>query len=170
MIRLLALLIFALPFAASAQGVTSAEAGLALYKADNVDCELCHGWLGLGRYHDTGYSDVTAGGPALGTSTKTREQMIEIISCGRMVEGRSAVMPMYRNDVWTPEHKCYGKVRAEMPHEEFPLPGMKQMTPAQIEQVVTFIQEVYVGKAMTMDWCRKYFSVNPKACDALMTQ
>ncbi len=171
MLRLLILLALMLPGAAMAQDLAAAEAGMRLYRADNVDCEMCHGWLGGGRYHDTQYSDVTAGGPSLIKSTMTREEMIERISCGKMMEGRILVMPQYLGNAWTNEHKCYGgKVKADVPWEETPLQGLKQMTPAQIEQVVTYIQTVYQGKGMTLEWCQKYWTTTAtqRACDTLI--
>ena len=154
------------PQAASAQAAQ--DAGMALYKASGVDCEMCHGWHGAGRYHDTTFSDVIAGGPSLQASKMTREQMVEIVSCGKMTEGRTAVMPYYRNDAWTRQLTCYGHVRNDIPPEQMPLPGLRQLTAAQVETVVDFVRATFVGKAPGIEYCRRYFGEDPKVCDQIL--
>ena len=163
----LALAAALLPGTARAQQFDPAqvEAGMRIYKPNVGDCEQCHAWNGAGRSHDTMYSHIVAGGPSLVASTMTRAQMIEIVSCGTIHWW--GVMPQYRNDAWTPQLRCYGKTRAEQPSDERPLLGPTQLTPAQIEAVVTYVQVVYQGKRMTLDYCRQYFGPNSQACDLL---
>ena len=159
-----------LPAAARAQAPAAAtDPGMELYKTAGVDCELCHGWHGYGRSHDTTFSDVIAAGPALQTSKMTRAQMIEIITCGKMTEGRISVMPYYRNDAWTRDVPCYGgKVRNDIPFEQFPLPGVRQLTAAQAELVADFVLANLVNKEPTLDYCRRYFSHDPTVCEAIL--
>ena len=167
MTHLAAALLLALapvPFSAQAQQ----DPGMGLYKAGGVDCEMCHGWHGGGRFHDTTFSDVIAGGPSLQTSKMTREQMIEIVTCGKMTEGRIAVMPYYRNDAWTNQLKCYGHVRNDIPPEQMPLPGLRQLTAPQVEAVVDFVRANLVGHGATVEYCRRYFSDDPKVCDQIL--
>ncbi len=158
------------PLGARAQAPAAAtDPGMELYKAGGVDCELCHGWHGFGRSHDTTFSDIIAMGPALQTSKMTRAEMIEIITCGKMTEGRISVMPYYRNDSWSRDVPCYGgKVRNDVPAEQFPLPGVRQLTATQVPLVVDFVLANLVNKAPTVEYCRRYFSHDPKVCEAIL--
>lgn len=170
-IALIAFVALALaPISARAQAPAAAtDAGLELYKAGGVDCELCHGWHGYGRSHDTTFSDIIATGPSLQTSKMTRAQMIEIVTCGKMTEGRISVMPYYRNDAWTRDVPCYGgKVRNDVPPEQFPLPGARQLTAPQVELVVDFVLANLVNKPPTLEYCRRYFLRDPSVCEAIL--
>ncbi len=144
------------------------EDGMRLYRADGVDCEWCHGWHGLGRGHDFEYADVQqAGGPALSTSLLDRAAMIELISCGRIVGERLMVMPQYRGDAWTAGLPCWGKTFADIPIQERPVHGKRQMNAREIEAVVDYILAVYRGKRMTLEWCLKYFPASRGICETL---
>ena len=155
------------PLAAGAQAVdqAQADAGMELFKPTGANCEMCHAWTGGGRWNDTPFSTVPATGPSLITSSMTRAQMIEVIGCGS-VRG-DAVMPRYRGDAWTPQFPCYGKVGTGATADERPVPGERQLTAAQIEAMVTYIQAVYQGKTMTLANCEKYFGPKSKGCDLL---
>ena len=150
--------------AAQAFDPAQVEAGMKLYKPTAADCELCHAWSGAGRYHDTPFSPVPAGGPSLVTSTMTRAQMIEMVTCGALHYW--GIMPRYRNDAWTPALRCHGKTRADIPDDEYPVIGMMQLTREQIEAVVTYVQAVYQGTGMSRDNCIKYWgAANARVCD-----
>ncbi|MBM3507891.1 MAG: hypothetical protein FJX64_09300 [Alphaproteobacteria bacterium] len=177
MVRWLALAIIllvpsgALPQVAgpAAPDMTQIENGMKLYRADGVDCEYCHDWRGVGKEHEAEFGDVKqAGGPALITSLMSREQMIEIISCGKIIGQRDRVMPQYRGDAWTAALPCYGKTLANTPVEERPVHGKRQMNPREVEAVVDYIRAVYQGKRMSVEWCLKYFPTSQRICDTLL--
>ncbi len=158
-------LLFALPALAQPTEATL-EAGMRLYKtADGgANCEHCHYWSGRGWQHNQLYSTVPAGGPSLEGSKMTREQMIEMVSCGRF-NTDGFIMPMYRGEAWSKEHLCWGQTAADIkPPFAKPLWGMRMLNAAEVEAVVDYIQAVYVP-GMTLGWCRKYFPTSPKACD-----
>jgi mono/diheme cytochrome c family protein len=141
------------------------ERGMRLYKSDAADCEFCHGWQGAGRQHNTNFSDTVAHGPSLVDSKLTREQMIVVISCGKRGNG---LMPRYRGDAWTPAYRCDGKVAADVTEAPLPLYGQKQLTPADIEAVVTYIQAVYQGSGgIRVADCLKYWGTANRICDLI---
>ncbi|MBM3507895.1 MAG: hypothetical protein FJX64_09320 [Alphaproteobacteria bacterium] len=97
---------------------------------------------------------VPAGGPALTTSKMTREQMLEIVACGKFDGG--FIMPNYDNDAWV-RRTCSGN-----PAERPPQPGMRMLAPREAEAVVAYIQAVYQGKAMSRAWCLRWFERSPQ--------
>ena len=142
------------------------EEGMRLYRADGVDCEYCHDWGGGGKMHESEYGSAKqAGGNALTTSTLDRAQMIELVSCGRMLGNRDMVMPQYRGDAWTAGLPCWGKTFADIPVEERPVHGKRQMNAREVEAVVDYILAAYQGKRITVEWCLKYFPVSQRVCD-----
>lgn len=154
---------------AQAPDMARLEEGMRLYRADGVDCEYCHDWGGGGKLHEAEYGSAkTAGGNALTTSTLDRAQMIELVSCGRMVGNRDMVMPQYRGDAWTAGLRCWGKTFADIPVEERPVHGKRQMNAPEIEAVVDYVRAVYQGKRITVEWCLKYFPpASQRVCDPL---
>ena len=153
---------------APAQPVDQAylEAGQKFYKDPPGDCGACHGWNGTGRAHDHIYAaEFDAGGPSLMLSKMNRAEMIEMISCGGVDLSANNMMPQYRPDAWTPAYPCWGKVAADLPADQRPIRAAINLTPAQIEAVVAYIQEVYQGKLMSWDWCSKYFDDFQRICE-----
>jgi hypothetical protein len=144
------------------------ELGMRLYRADMVDCEYCHDWGGGGKLHEAEYGSARqAGGNSLNLSRLDRAQMIELVSCGRMVGNRDMVMPQYRGEAWTAALPCWGKTFADIAVEERPVHGKRQMSAREIETVVDYIRAVYQGKRMSAEWCLKYFGAAPRICDGL---
>lgn len=173
-ILLVALGLLALPMPLAAQQAIDEvriEKGQSLYKSRDYECDSCHGWAGRGKPADHPYSTLNDGtkleygGNALVASTMTRDEMVMMISCGRISSGVN-IMPMYRGDAWTTAYPCWGKVAADMPENQRPLraPG-RMLSPADIELVADYVQHVYQGKDMTWDWCRKYFDDFLRICE-----
>ncbi len=165
---LLAAVVLGLAAPAIAQQADPAvvEAGMRLFKSDAADCEFCHGWQGMGRQHTVFFSDTVAFGTSLKDSKMTREEMIAVVSCGKRGGG---LMPRYRGDSWSAAYRCDGKVAADITAADPPLPlnGQRQLTPAQIEAVVTYIQAVYQGTGMNVESCLKYWGATNRACDVI---
>lgn len=142
------------------------EAGQKIYRDAPGDCGACHGWNGTGRSHDHIYAaDYDAGGPSLSLSAMTREEMIHMVSCGRVASGGINVMPQYRSDAWTPSYPCWGKLAADMPADQRPLRTGWNLTQPQIEAVVDYVQDAYQGKLMSWDWCSTYFDDFKRMCE-----
>ena len=149
-------------FVASAQEADPAliEEGMRIYKT-KAGCEGCHGctgWGGLPEDEPEIYPDP---GPSLVHSRIDRDTMIELVSCGTP----GGQMPRYLAAAWTEAHPCYGKLANDLPPESLPPAPYTVLQPGQIEAVVAYVQEVYQGKGMTLEYCEKYFSPNSPACN-----
>ena len=169
-----AVVLLGLAGSAQAQDMAVLETGMRVFKdalsqaEGGAGCELCHNWNGVGRQHNMLFAElVPAGGNALTLSTMTREQMVEMVSCSTFDGWR--LLPQFRGDAWTNAYKCYGRTAAEdaaaaTPRRP-PQPGMRSLAPREIEAVVDYIQAVYQGKSMSLDWCLKWYGTNSKGCD-----
>ena len=50
-------------------------------------------------------------------STMSRDEMIEIVSCGKLIPGN--VMPSFREFAWTSQFPCGGKTEADVPGDAY---------------------------------------------------
>jgi mono/diheme cytochrome c family protein len=110
--------------------------GQRLYQ-DKADCQFCHGIDGDGR------GDPRSPGRAanLHKTILNREQLIEVIACGRP----GTEMPHF--DKYAYEDKsCYGHTAAELggdvPHD----PHSTSLTKREIEAVTDYVLAKFVGK------------------------
>ena len=135
------------------------DEGMRIYKT-RAACGDCHGWTGRGGMaNDEPENDP---GPSLVHSELDREALIEIVSCGAPWPRE---MPHYLATAWSKERPCYGMVAAELSPDRRPPRPDRTLRPSQIEAVVTYVQEVYQGKGMTLEYCIKYYSPTSRACD-----
>ena len=104
---------------------------------DKADCQFCHGLDGDGR----GDPRSPGKAPDLHKTTLTREQLIEVIACGRP----ATEMPHF--DKYAYEDKsCYGLSAAEVGKNMPPDPHSTPLTRREIEAVADYILAVFVGK------------------------
>jgi mono/diheme cytochrome c family protein len=104
---------------------------------EKADCQFCHGPDGDGR------GDPRSPGQAanLHKTILNREQLIEVIACGRP----GSEMPHF--DKYAYEDKtCYGATAADLgadvPHD----PHSTPLSRREIEAVADFVMKTYVGK------------------------
>ena len=135
------------------------EAGMRVYKT-TAECEHCHGWTGRGGLAND--EPENNAGPSLVRSELDREAMIEIVSCGTPAPRE---MPQYLATAWTQGRPCYGQVAEDLLPKRLPPRPYQILRPSQIEAVVTYVQEVYQGKGMTLDTCVKYYSPTSRSCE-----
>jgi mono/diheme cytochrome c family protein len=121
------------PLAAHAQDVSFGDR---LFH-EKADCQFCHGIDGDGR------GDPRSPGQAanLHKTLLTRDQLIEVIACGRP----GTEMPHF--DKYAYEDKaCFGATAADLgdlvPHD----PHSTPLNRREIEAVADFVMKAYVGK------------------------
>jgi mono/diheme cytochrome c family protein len=110
--------------------------GQRLYR-DKADCQFCHGPDG------DGHGDPRSPGkaPNLHQTALNREQLIEVIACGRP----ATEMPHF--DKYAYEDKaCYGLSAGELGKDVPPDPHSTALTKREIEAVVDYILATLVGK------------------------
>jgi mono/diheme cytochrome c family protein len=110
--------------------------GQRLYQ-DKADCQFCHGIDGDGR------GDPRSPGQAanLHKTILNREQLIEVIACGRP----ATEMPHFDKYAYE-DRSCYGRIASElggdMPHD----PHSTSLTKREIEAVADYVFAKFVGK------------------------
>jgi cytochrome c553 len=104
---------------------------------DKADCQFCHGMDGDGR----GAPQSPGRAANLHTTILNREQLIEVIACGRP----GTEMPHFDKYAYE-DTNCYGRSAAELgsdiPHD----PHSTSLTKREIEAVVDYILATFVGK------------------------
>jgi mono/diheme cytochrome c family protein len=103
---------------------------------EKADCQFCHGVNGDGR------GDPRAPGrPAdLHKTFLTREQLIDVIACGRP----ATQMPHF--DKYAYEDRCGGFTATELGKDVPPDPHSTSLTRREIEAVADYILAVFKGK------------------------
>jgi mono/diheme cytochrome c family protein len=104
---------------------------------DKADCQFCHGPDGDGR----GDPRSPGKAPDLRKTALVREQLIDVIACGRPATD----MPHF--DKYAYEDKsCYGLSAAEVGKNMPPDPHSTPLTRREIEAVADYILATFVGK------------------------
>src|SRR4030081_3624885 len=110
--------------------------GQRLYQA-KADCQFCHGGNGDGR----GDPRSPGKAPDLHQIRLDREQLIEVIRCGRP----GSQMPHF--DKYAYEAKeCYGLSAAELGQQIPPDPHSTSLTKREVEALADYILTTYKGK------------------------
>jgi mono/diheme cytochrome c family protein len=110
--------------------------GQRLYQ-DKADCQFCHGPKGDGR----GDPRSPGKAPNLHETKLNRDQLIEVIGCGRP----ATEMPHF--DKYAYEDKaCYGLSADELGKNVPPDPHSTPLTKREIEVVADYILATFVGK------------------------
>lgn len=105
---------------------------------DKAQCPYCHGWAGDGA----GEPQSSGGAANLRETRLTREQLIEVISCG--VPGKA--MPRFDDQAYA-EKRCYNGVsEADVGQYLPPLPPGSLLTPREIAALVDFLQAKIIGR------------------------
>jgi mono/diheme cytochrome c family protein len=123
-------------FAAGSAHAQDVSFGERLFR-DKADCQFCHGIDGDGR------GDPRSPGQAanLHKTILNREQLIEVITCGRP----GTEMPHF--DKFAYEDKsCYGRTAAELGNDTPHYPHSTSLTKREIEAVADYILAKFVGK------------------------
>ena len=117
---------------------------------DKAQCTYCHGWAGDGA----GAPQSSGGAANLRETKLTREQLIEVISCGRP----GAAMPRFDDQAYA-EKRCYGGItEAALGQDMPPLPPGALLQRREIEALVDFLQAKIINRGpITRDECLEAF-------------
>ncbi|WP_414475916.1 c-type cytochrome [Microvirga sp. M2] len=138
--------------AASAQDVSR---GKSLWET-KAGCGFCHGWAGDGR----GDPRSEGGAPSLRTSALTRDQIAEVIQCGRPGTG----MPYHDRFAYT-DKRCYEMTAADA-GDMLPKRGAQTLQKAEIEAIADYLMTKVVGKPqqVSKEECIEFFGSEVNEC------
>ena len=134
-------------------GHQAKDEGQRIYEKAN--CVGCHKWHGGGG---GGY-----GGAALSLreTQLEREQMIEVVHCGRPLTG----MPYHDRNAYK-EYRCYDGVAAQELGKDMPQEAANFLRPHEIEVVVDYVLDHLRGKGQpSYQECTEFFGAGARACD-----
>ena len=123
--------------------------------ASKATCSFCHGWSGLGD----GAPRAALPGLSLRETELTREDLIEVVQCGRP----GTRMPhhdgfAYRDD------RCYGSTGRELGRDT-PDRADTVIQKREIAAVVEYLLARVVGRGpITVEECEEYFRPGATAC------
>ena len=117
---------------------------------DKAQCVFCHGWGGDGA----GAPQSSGSAANLRETKLTREQLIEVISCGRP----GTAMPRFDDQAYA-EKRCYGGVTEAMLGQDLPsLPPGSLLQQREIEALVDFLKAKIINRGpVTRDECLEAF-------------
>jgi Cytochrome C oxidase, cbb3-type, subunit III len=117
---------------------------------DKAQCVFCHGWAGDGA----GAPQSSGGAANLRETKLTRDQMIEVISCGRP----STAMPRFDDQAYA-EKRCYGGVTEAALGQDLPsLPPGSLLQRREIEALADFLEAKIINHGpVTRDECLEAF-------------
>ena len=122
-------------------------------------CNRCHGWAGDGRGHPRSPGNA----PSLRDVELTREQMREVVACGRP----GTAMPYHDRHAYK-DDRCYGMVMDDLLEEDRPKLGQKPIRPDEIEAVLDYMEAKVIGKGVvTREDCFDYFGPEAGKCEEM---
>jgi mono/diheme cytochrome c family protein len=124
---------------------------------NTAQCPYCHGWAGDGA----GEPQSSGGAANLRETKLTREQLVEVISCG--IPGKA--MPRFDDTAYA-EKRCYGGITEQAVGQYLPaLPAGSVLTPREVNAVVDFLQARIVGRGpITRAECEDVFGEGARSC------
>ncbi|HZN32056.1 MAG TPA: c-type cytochrome [Xanthobacteraceae bacterium] len=152
----LAMLLLAAALAAATGAAADDFAyGRRLY-LDKAQCSYCHGWAADGA----GEPQSNGGAANLRQSFLNREQLIEVIMCGRP----GTPMPHYDEAAYT-DKRCYGMTEAELGTSVPALPPGSTLQKREVEAIADYLLAKFIGRgAVTHEECEEVFGTGGRAC------
>ena len=123
---------------------------------DKAQCSYCHGWAADGA----GEPQSNGGAANLRQSFLNREQLIEVIMCGRP----GTPMPHYDEAAYT-DKRCYGMTEAELGTSVPALPPGATLQKREVEAIADYLLAKFIGRgAVTREECEEAFGAGGRAC------
>jgi mono/diheme cytochrome c family protein len=122
---------------------------------DKAQCGFCHGWAG-----DGAGEPQSNGGANLRQSFLNREQLIEIIMCGRP----GTPMPRFDEDAYT-DKRCYDMTEADLGTNVPTLPPGSTLQKREAEAIADYILAKFKGRGqVTREECEEVFGDGARSC------
>ena len=141
----------------AAQPADNSAYGRRLY-LDKAQCSYCHGWAADGA----GEPQSNGGAASLRQSHLNREQLIEVIMCGRP----ATPMPHFDELAYT-DKRCYGMTEAELGSQAPSLPPGATLQKREVEAVADYLLAKVIGRGpITREECEETFGSGARSCGA----
>jgi mono/diheme cytochrome c family protein len=138
-----------------AQPADNAAFGRRLYH-DKAQCSYCHGWAADGA----GEPQSNGGAADLRQSHLNREQLVEVIMCGRP----GTPMPYFDEDAYT-DKRCYGVTQAELGPQVPAMPMSTTLQKREAEAIADYLLAKVIGRgAVTREECEEMFGNGARSC------
>jgi mono/diheme cytochrome c family protein len=123
---------------------------------DKAQCSFCHGWAGDGA----GEPQANGAGANLRQSHLDREQLVEVIMCGRP----GTPMPHYDELAYT-DRRCYGVTEAELSGQVAAPPPSGPLQKREAEAIADYLLSRVVGRGeVTRAECEEMFGAGARSC------
>ena len=140
----------------AAQPSDTSAFGRRLYH-DKAQCSFCHGWAADGA----GEPQSNGGAANLRQSFLNREQLIEVIMCGRP----ATPMPHFDEDAYT-DKRCYGMTLDELGKDAPPMGEF--LASREIDAVVKYLFAKAIGHdAATYEDCVDFWGKDTRECEPM---
>lgn len=156
LVGVLAVIAFAGGVTASmAQPADNSAFGRRLYH-DKAQCSYCHGWAADGA----GEPQSNGGAANLRQSFLNREQLVEVIMCGRP----GTPMPYFDEDAYT-DKRCYGVTQAQLGAQVPAMPMSTTLQKREAEAIADYLLAKVIGRgAVTREECEEMFGSGTRSC------
>ncbi len=123
---------------------------------DKAQCSYCHGWAGDGA----GDPQSNGGAANLRQSHLTREQLVEVIMCGRP----GTPMPHFDELAYS-DTRCYGMTEAELGPKVPALPPGATLQQREAQAVADYLLAKFIGRGpVTREECEEAFGKGARSC------
>jgi mono/diheme cytochrome c family protein len=123
---------------------------------DKAQCSYCHGWAADGA----GEPQSNGGAANLRDSRMNRDQLIEVILCGRP----ATPMPHFDEFAYT-DQRCYGLSEAELGAKVPSLPPGSTLQKREAAAIADYLLAKVIGRgAVTREECEEAFGQGARSC------
>jgi mono/diheme cytochrome c family protein len=123
---------------------------------DKAQCSYCHGWAADGA----GEPQSNGGAANLRDSRMNRDQLIEVIMCGRP----ATPMPHFDELAYT-DKRCYGLTEAELGTHAPALPPGATLQKREAAAIADYLLAKVIGRGVvTREECEEAFGQGARSC------
>jgi hypothetical protein len=129
---------------------------------DKAQCSFCHGWAADGA----GEPQSNGGAANLRNSFLNRDQLIEVIMCGRP----GTPMPHFDEQAYS-DDRCYGMTAAELGPQVPALPPGATLRKREAEVIADYLLAKIIGHGpITREECEEMFGEHARSCGQYPTR